>query len=117
MKTLILTGWGHMDYACAAALALRYYDSKADILGMSMRRLPELLNTEASGYQQIVILGVGLSGNPELLVAALKKLNASKVKVSWISALLLPEYLKEADLKMEVHVYENTDSLLSLIHI
>jgi DNA-binding NtrC family response regulator len=111
MKTLILTGWGHMDYACSAALALRYYDSKADILGMSMRRLPEFLNTEASGYQQIVILGVGLSGNPELFVAALKKLHTAKVKVSWVSALPLPEYLKEADLKMESHVYDNMDSL------
>jgi transcriptional regulator with AAA-type ATPase domain len=111
MKTLILTGWGHMDYACSAALALRYYDSKAYILGMSMRRLPEFLNTDASGYQQIVILGIGLSGNPELLAAALKKLHASKVKVSWVSALPLPEYLKEADLKMEVHVYDNVDSL------
>ncbi|MEI6646305.1 MAG: sigma-54 dependent transcriptional regulator [bacterium] len=111
MKTLILTGWGHMDYACAAALALRVYDSKADILGMSMRRLPEFLNTEASGYQQIVILGIGLSGNPELLVAALKKLHTSKVKVSWISALPLPEYLQESDLKMEIHGYDNVDSL------
>jgi transcriptional regulator with AAA-type ATPase domain len=111
MKTLILTGWGHMDYACAAALALRFYDSKADILGMSMRRLPEFLNTEASGYQQIVILGIGLSGNPELLVVALKKLHTSKVKVSWISALPLPEYLQESDLKMEPHVYDNVDSL------
>jgi transcriptional regulator with PAS, ATPase and Fis domain len=111
MKTLIMTGWGHMDYACAAALALRFYDSKAEILGMSMRRLPEFLNMEAVGYQQIVILGIGLSGNAELLVAALKKLQASKVKVSWISALPLPAQLKEVDVKMDAHVYDNADSL------
>jgi transcriptional regulator with PAS, ATPase and Fis domain len=111
MKTLILTGWGHMDYACAAALALRFYDSKSDILGMSMRRLPEFLNTEANGYQQIAILGIGLNGNPDLLVTALKKLTASKVKVSWISALPLPEYLKANDLKMAVYVYDNVNSL------
>lgn len=40
-KTLILTGWGHLDYAFAAALALRHHKS-ADILGMSKRRLPEI---------------------------------------------------------------------------
>jgi DNA-binding NtrC family response regulator len=115
MKTLILTGWGHMDYAVAAALALRYYDSKADVLGMSMRRLPEFLDSEAEGYQQITILGVGLGGNPDLLVSALKKLATSKVKVAWISALQLPEVLREVELKMDVHLYEGMDSLTEAV--
>ena len=43
METLILTGWGWSDYACAAALTLRHF-GKADIRGVSTRRLPELLN-------------------------------------------------------------------------
>ena len=29
METLILTGWGWSDYACAAALALRRFDKAA----------------------------------------------------------------------------------------
>lgn len=115
MKTLILTGWGHLDYAGAAALALRYYDSKADVLGMSMRRLPEFLDSEAEGYQQIAILGIGLGGNPDILVSALKKLHAAKVKVAWISALQLPEVLREADLKMAVHLYEGADSVTDAV--
>ena len=65
METLILTGWGWSDYACAAALALRRF-GQAEVQGVSTRRLPELLN-EISGYKTILILGVGLTGNPELL--------------------------------------------------
>lgn len=117
MKTLILTGWGHIDYAVAGALALRYYDSKADVLGMSMRRLPEFLDAEACGYQQIAILGIGLGGNVDLLESALRKLHAAKVKVFWVSVLPLPEQLQEADLKMAVHVYENADSLTDAVAI
>ena len=60
MENLILTGWGWKDYACAAALALRHW-KKADIFGMSTRRLPEFL-LDASHYKNIVILGIGLTG-------------------------------------------------------
>lgn len=65
MKRLILTGWGWEDYACTAALALRYFKI-GDVLGMSTRRLPEFLN-HCSGWNEIAILGVGLFGNPEHL--------------------------------------------------
>ena len=70
--TLIITGWGWPDYACAAAVALRRF-KHADIRGMSTRRLPEYL-AETPNYKHIAILGVGLSGNPELLRCALEKL-------------------------------------------
>ena len=73
METLILTGWGWNDYACAAALALRHI-RRADILGMSTRRLPEFLN-EVTGYKNILILGIGLAGAPELLRKAVDKLD------------------------------------------
>ena len=42
-NTLILTGWGWPDYACAAAIALRHW-KQADILGMSTSRLLEFDN-------------------------------------------------------------------------
>ena len=57
MDNLILTGWGWKDYACAAALALRHW-KKADIFGVSTRRLPEFLH-EVVRYKNIVILGIG----------------------------------------------------------
>ena len=68
MKRLSLTGWGWKDYACAAALALRHFKT-GEILGMSTRRLPEFLN-DCTGWNEIVILGIGLSGDPELLAKA-----------------------------------------------
>lgn len=102
MDTLILTGWGWEDYACAAALALRYF-KQADIRGMSTRRLPEFLN-ENSGYRHIVILGIGLSGNPELLLDAVKKQKAQGVRIRWISALDFPEYLPD-ELRSELEPF------------
>ena len=88
-KTLIVTGWGWNDYACAAAVALRHW-KLAEVRGMSTRRLPEFL-TEVSGYKTIVILGVGLSGNPEMLRQALEKLARKETRVIWISSLPAPE--------------------------
>lgn len=85
MKTLILTGWFWEDYACAAAVALRRYP-EADVMGMSTRRLPEFLS-QVSGYAVIIILGVGLVGDPARLTEALKALKKKKVHVRWISAM------------------------------
>lgn len=93
MDTLILTGWGWKDYACAAALALRHF-RQADILGMSTRRLPEFLH-EVNGYKNILILGVGLTGDPELLLKALEGLERKGEKVRWISALEFPDNLPD----------------------
>ena len=88
-ETLIVTGWGWPDYACAAAVALRRWKC-ADIRGMSTRRLPEYL-MEVSGYKNIVIIGVGLSGDPGLLCRALEKLSGRGTRVAWLSALPAPE--------------------------
>jgi len=90
-NTLIITGWGWPDYACAAAVALRHW-KHADIRGMSTRRLPEYLS-ETSGYKEIVILGVSLMGNPELLRKALDKLSGKETRVVWISAIPAPDGL------------------------
>ena len=40
---LILTGWGHVEYVAAAAAALKALEKDADVLGVSRRRLPELM--------------------------------------------------------------------------
>ncbi|MFA6930260.1 MAG: sigma-54 dependent transcriptional regulator [Lentisphaeria bacterium] len=92
-KTLILTGWGHKDYACGAALALRHY-KQADILGISKRRLPEFLEN-VSGCTEIVILGVSLTGDAERLATALKSLKERKVLVHWISVFDFPKWMGE----------------------
>lgn len=107
MDTLILTGWGWIDYAAAAALAVRSCKD-AEILGMSTRRLPEFLNNEGKKYKNIYILGIGLVGNPDLLLQTLKQLEKKKVHVHWISALDFPDSINaEIRSKIDSHINEN----------
>ena len=94
MKTLILTGWGHVSYAIAAALALRHYH-EADVLGISIRHLPEFLD-HVSGYKEIVITGIGLVGDPELLDKALTKLQKQGIAVHFLTGLAIPDSISES---------------------
>jgi len=96
--TLILTGWGHVDYVVSAAAALQAFGGKADVYGVSRRRLPEFLGELASErgtpqWKHIYLLGVALAGDPPALKAALMKLQARGVEVTWISALEMPQDL------------------------
>ncbi len=93
---LILTGWGHAEYVAAAAVALKALGGSAEVLGVSRRRLPELLGELAAErgtpqWSHIYMLGVSLSGDPDTLADALAKLKAKKVPATWISALEMPE--------------------------
>ena len=45
---LILTGWGHAEYVAAAAVALKALGGRADVKGVSRRRLPEFLSQLAA---------------------------------------------------------------------
>lgn len=114
-NNLILTGWGWPDYACAAALALRHFKD-ADVLGMSTRRLPEFLDgLKPPIWRTIVIFGIGLTGDPERLATALKRLKEDGVRVFWISALPFPDEISPktaAEIKKSVKVYVNEDGLL-----
>ncbi len=114
-NNLILTGWGWPEYACAAALALRHFKD-ADVLGMSTRRLPEFLDgLKPPIWRTIVIFGIGLTGDPERLATALKRLKADGVRVFWISALPFPDEISPktaAEIKKSVKVYVNEDGLL-----
>ena len=114
MKKLILTGWGWRDYACAAALVLRQHP-EAEVLGISMRRLPEFLN-ETTGYGEIIILGVGLTGDPRLLESALEELVARKAKVVWISVLEIPKSIGDGiRSRMEMRVVPNVEDLMEAV--
>ena len=110
-KTLILTGWKYTDYAVAAALALRHY-GKADILGMSRRRLPEYLE-DVTDYTEIAILGVSLSGDAERLGKALARLRKSKVKVLWLSGIDFPEWMGD-DVKANLDSYISPSGSVSV---
>ena len=94
MDNLILTGWFWKDYAVAAALALRHF-KKADVYGVSTRRLPEMLRDIGKKYKEVASLGVGLTGNAELLEQALAQVQKHNVHVRWISAMDFPENIGE----------------------
>ena len=113
-KNVILTGWGYAEYVASAAVALKALDGTADVYGVSRRRLPELLLEFASergvpGRSHVYILGVSLSGDPNSLAAALAKLKAKKIAVTWISALQMPDEIAES-LKglVEVRVFDTS---------
>lgn len=93
MKTLVITGWGWKEYAVAAAAALEALGGDAEAIGMSKRRLPEFMETEAGEWKRIVLVGLSLGGDEARLEKALKALKG-KTKVVWISALPMSESQK-----------------------
>jgi hypothetical protein len=114
MKTLILTGWGWKDYACAGAVALRRHPD-AELMGVSQRRLPEVLG-EVKGVGQVIILGVGLAADPPLLARGLKGLAAKKTQVAWISTLPFPASVGAAVRDhLEIHVDDKVDNLYEAV--
>ncbi len=97
---LILTGWGYPEYVASAAVALKAFGGKADVLGVSRRRLPELLTELAAErgsprWTRIYLLGLSLSGDPEALAAAVKRLKQRGVDITWISVVEMPAQVAE----------------------
>lgn len=95
---LILTGWGYAEYVASAAVALKALGGRADVSGMSRRRLPEFLGALAGErgtprWKRIYLLGLSLGGDPESLESALAKLKARGVEATWISALEMPGHV------------------------
>lgn len=111
---LILTGWGYAEYVASAAAALKALGGRADVRGVSRRRLPELLSELADErgtprWSRIYMLGVSVSGDPDTLARALTKLKTKKVSTTWISALEMPEEV--ADLVnglVDVRVFDSS---------
>ena len=60
---LILTGWGYAEYVASAAVALKALGGRADVYGVSRRRLPEFLGELAGErgmqhWKRIYLLGL-----------------------------------------------------------
>ena len=94
MNTLILTGWGWMEYAVAAAVALKALGGNAEVRGISKKHLPGFLATEGAGWKRIYIIGVSLCGDEQALAETLKELRKRKVAVTWISGLDMTDSLR-----------------------
>ena len=117
MNTLILTGYGYHDYVAAAAAALKIHGGKADVCGVSRRRLPELLGEVGTKWDKVVILGVSLSGDVPALAAALRSLKEKKVKVFWISAFDAPEEITVELKGLLDRRIGDTDSILEAVGV
>ena len=104
-RTIILTGWGWKEYAVAAAAALKALGGKAEVRGMSKRRLPEFLEQDGDEWNRIVLVGLSLGGDEARLAEALRLLKG-KAAVIWISGLPMSES-QERSLAplMKVHQY------------
>ena len=116
MKSVIVTGWGWADYACAAALALRHLEGKTDVVGVSRRRLPDLLQ-ELTGADQILILGVGLDPKrQDAILKGVTGLKAAGAVVRWLSV-LDPDAEIGPDLRtaLEMTVMPDADSLVEVV--
>ena len=107
-KTLIITGWG-IDYACAAAIASLQF-AQAELVIASQSWLPQKLAElaeEVDGYEQILILGVGLGVEPAGLIQSLRALKGQGVAVLWLSVLEKPRDLPaEIDEVLDIHCGE-----------
>ena len=84
---LVLTGWGYAEYVASAAVALKALNGNAEVLGVSRRRLPELMEEiagrkKSDRWSAIYILGVSLLGDPERLAEALGKLKKEGIRVT-----------------------------------
>lgn len=108
-KNLILTGWGYSEYVAAAAACLKALDGRADVMGVSKRRLPEFISNGAEKWKNIFIVGVSLYTDVPTLAEGLKKLKGRGVKVVWISGLPLLDFAKD-DLSglLDVRYFDGT---------
>ena len=95
-NNLILTGWSKNVYLAAAAAALTALKGRADVGGVSMDSLADVLGGRAGDYEAVYVLGVGLKKNIPEILAALKKLRRKRVKTVWLSSLpVAPEFAAE----------------------
>ena len=76
---LIITGWGWKEYAVAAAAALRALKGEAEVVGMSKRRLPELLDPE---MREIAVK------NLEQMRETTRDMIAVESTISWITTVI-----------------------------
>jgi transcriptional regulator with PAS, ATPase and Fis domain len=102
MKTLVITGWGgthYLDYACAAALALRALP-KSEVVAVSKERLPKLLAEFAAvkspPFMHIIILGISPNVDCASVLESLNTLVKKNVKITWISAIKYYDHIKES---------------------
>ena len=111
-RSLILTGWSKPEYVAAAAAALEALKGNADVAGVSMDRLAEVLVARGPNYSAVYVLGVGLKRRIAGILSALKLLKTKKVKSVWLSSLpVAPEFAAEVCIEGEDPAKRGFDEL------
>lgn len=111
-KSLILTGWSKPEYVAAAAAALEALRGKADIAGVSMDRLADVLTERGPSYSTVYVLGIGLKKRIGAILTSLKLLKVKKVKSVWLSSLpVAPEFAAEVCIEGEGPAKRGFDEL------
>ena len=91
VPVLIVSGLGALEeYLFAAAIALRA-NPGAEVAFASKAALPDVLEEHGNGgYGRVLLLGVGLSGDPARLTAALSALHSTGTTITWIGVAGIP---------------------------
>ena len=111
-KSLILTGWSKPEYVAAAAAALEALRGKADLAGVSMDRLADVLTERGPSYSTVYVLGIGLKKRISAILTSLKLLKVKKVKSVWLSSLpVAPEFAAEVCIEGEGPAKRGFDEL------
>ena len=117
---LVLTGWYYPEYLAAAAAAYGgHYKGNAEVLGVSKSDLAAMLDVVAGKYQNVDILGVGLTENLDHLAKVLKELAVKGVRTRWFSRNAIPSEFheilqREGAAFSEVHV-KDRENLLDVV--
>lgn len=104
VSSILITGLGLMDFAMAAAIAVRHYSFKSlRITCTSKARLPMRLAEYANGKEtipEILITGIALDASLKELISALNHLAEQGTKVKWFSTKPPPQELNDAPLEV-----------------
>ena len=98
MRTLIVSGLGALEeYLYATAIALRSRPG-AEVAFASRQALPDVLAARAGdGFREVLLLGMGLSADPDRFASALAALHKGGAKVIWLSGgFALPHWMPES---------------------
>ena len=99
-KRIIISGLGRIEYALAAAVIVRHFGvGEIEITCTSTARLAARLAEIVSGrsnYREIIIAGVGLTGDIPLLGKTVEKLHAAGTEITWFSMIELPPEVPES---------------------
>ena len=117
-RALILTGWGRSDYAVAAAVALRAI-GEADALGVSMRRLADVLEKESVGRVAVYVLGIGLGNETEAFVDVAQRLATNGTAVSYLSMFKMDDNVRSMMeiASVKLGVFPKAESLAEVVEM